>query len=51
MLAELYQGYRDIETRSIMAKRSDDKQSSLKSSNNIARDGPPIKAIGTLAES
>lgn len=51
MLAGLCQGYRDIETWSITAKHSDDQQSSLKSSNGTARDGSPIKAMGTLAES
>lgn len=50
MLAGLHQGYRDIETRSVMDKHSDDQLSSPKSSNSTARDGPLIKATSTLAK-
>lgn len=49
MLAELRRGYRDTETRSVTAKPSDEQQSSMKRSNGTARDGPPVKAIGTRA--
>ena len=50
MLAGLCQGCRDIETWSVTDKRLEDQRSSLKSSNGTAMKGPPIKAIGTLAE-
>lgn len=50
MLAGLCQVYRGIETWSVTDKRSDDQQSSLKSSNGTVMNGSPIKALGALAE-